>query len=185
MACVNDKQKENIRFLFLKNSYADYAKMVDFIVEDLVKKIDNEQKEKHELKLEKILYYLKYFEDNLTDISNNYICDLPDIFITASCFMFSLIEYKRISFNINEETPIEITKINHKIAFEVALQIIWHEKVFNKDESKSFITDDKIENKGFCDKIINSLLLGDVYGLDSEVISYANLFELFFLYTIK
>lgn len=186
------------RLLDLKEKHYNYVKIVDSVIEKNLNSVDNNLKEKYNVKLVQDLNYLRIFEKHFANISKNYIIGLPDTFIEASCLMFALIDCKQISFKLQSNESTELFKINYQIAFDVALILISCPTVYDLDEKmgKNYLSikydcidihipKGLISNDTFFDRFVNSIALNDLYNESCSILSYANFFYLLYLYNVK
>ena len=56
-----------------------------------------------------------------------------DTFLQASCLVYSLIKHKKLHFNINDDTPLEILMYNYRLAIDVAMEFIESNRIVSYD----------------------------------------------------
>lgn len=184
------EEKKKQQLLELNKKYSSYIKIVDDISKELFGKIDtNSNRLNYEVKLEDDLNYLNRFEKYLEDVSINFILGPPDSFIIASCLMFALIDSKRVSFKVNEETPDQILKVNYNIAIGVALNLISAPLVYKQDEKGNFTPSQlsfveitfpnfNVKFEPLPVRFINTLMLNDIYGNKNDPLLFSLLLQM-------
>lgn len=192
-----EERLQKSKLLALSNQYSDYIKIVNETTTEMFEKINTlENIIEYGIKLENDLFYLNSFENLLKDISDNFVEGPQDSFIIASCLMYSLIDSKRVSFQVNAKTPNDIVQLNYAIALNVALKIIENPLVYEQNNHGEYVPfqlenveivlptkDIKLEN--IKQRILKTLILNDVYGKDFDPMSFSLLLQMIYFNSLK
>ncbi len=189
-------EKQRIQKLEVK--YADYVKVVDEAIQNM---ITNVEKEVPVTILKEPMghRYLILFEKYLDWICKNRIKGKPDTFVIASCLMYSLMNRIMIGTddveNFNGEIRKLIITINCQLAFDVALKIISEPITYDKDETNGEYTvprchpkkdivvpEGLIQDNPLYSRIVRNIAKDYIANSDSRhIMQFSNLLQLIYL----
>ena len=196
----NDKKEkiEEQRIQKLEVKYADYVKVVDEAIQNMITKVEKEVPVTI-LKEPMGHRYLILFEKYLDWICKNRIKGKPDTFVIASCLMYSLMNRRMIFSddveNFNEKISKLIITINCQLAFDVALKIISEPITYDKDETNGeyivpkyhpkkdiVVPEGLIQNNPLYSRIVRNIAKDYIANSDSRhIMQFSNLLQLIYL----
>lgn len=191
-----EKQKAEAKEKKLRKLEKQYKYYID-LVNHQVQKTLNQFKDKslYAFCIDTSLEYLISFENNKDWICKTRIVGKPDIFIIASCLMYSIIDHPIITTKGTEDiAKLEDIKfsINLDIAMNCALQII-SEPITYYEDSMGFWVEEKhskvnivvpnglIKNSELYQRIINTIYHDDLADNRTSIMQFSNLLHLIYL----
>lgn len=184
----------------LEKKYSDYVVLIDEVVSEVLKEIEEKAKQEYAVAKRENCQYLIFFQRKLDWlISTKRIKGEPDSFTIAACLLYSLLEKKRVYYDLNkvaemEENPSnkKLMFINYEIAFRCALKVAsepityyqtsdnqWHKESHPKVNLT--IPKGMIKGGNLFNRIVYTLAINDLKDGDESIMILAHLLHLLYL----